>query len=171
MSRSQIAAYCDVKVNFSVEYSNRYEPNSAQWSKWNKESFLKSAEATHIMIYIQPRVPDEYAPIFKDSFFTFDMETIQRLLPNEVKIDEILREAADTIDVLVNYIDKLISLIRIDYVQDSIEYSVVGVFSDPVCTSEPWPEDIENSILKYQNMLDIDEEGDFVSVEPVEANS
>lgn len=150
-------------MHVQVEYRNSAIINRAALKhKITREDFAKLNEATHLILRIQPDVQNlllsESIPY---AHFTFDNTVLNLMLKGEKSLHEVVELSTENLEHLENYVTRVTNMLRLDYTDQGMKYSLVGAFAEPCFTSIPWPEDIEEQLSKYAD-LDVVESHPFI---------
>jgi hypothetical protein len=116
--------------------------------------FSASQRVTHAVLYLVPTSVSQ-EEVIPPAEMVFELSTVQTLLLKDSppSWDDILAEGKKPL--LQKLGRKLSSLVRLEYTNEGIKYSVIGAFSEPAYISCSWPQDLS----EYQ---DDDEDEDLL---------
>jgi hypothetical protein len=142
-------------VKIKAVYQNRFQfstNSSAQNSEFTYESFRKGAQPTHLEITLQS--PIHYEEFhFPIAVIRFENDILKHLLKSEQSIHDVFEESNEhPVSYLMDYFQKVLTLIRLCYTSQGIQYEIVGSFPEPPIRYEPWPTDI----ARILNIVDDD---------------
>jgi hypothetical protein len=119
------------------------------------ERFTSSQEVTHIVLTLTPVAVslDEVVP---PAELAFDVACAKVLLQRHAPAswDEILADGKKS--VLLKAARRLCSLVRLEYSDSGLQYSVIGAFAEPAYTSCAWPHDAPEYL--NEDLDDLEEE-------------
>jgi hypothetical protein len=144
LARALPIRYLSVQVRSSIIYNNRFEEKKAR--EMTKQELRETNHATHLILHISPSQEQNLfslnsCSVLPSIIITIESKVLELLLTENGRLEEAIQNCEGQQKLWKNYIDRILSLMRLDYTtENGIAYNMVGSFSDPVCTSQPWPD-------------------------------
>lgn len=140
----------------AVAQSSKYvDPRFAERQR-RIERFSSSQRVTHVVLIVTPTAVS-LEDIIAPAEFAFDLASLKVLLQRGASTswDELLADGKKS--TIIKLAKKLCNLIRLEYSDRGLQYSVIGAFSDPSYTSCAWPHDAPEYLNEDLEDLELEE--------------